>query len=279
MRPYFHPFLFILIIYSNFCISQQNIQQDCSVLISGLVSDSLTKIKLHEANVVLFEMNKKDFILFENKDEVYTQNPKLQSRISVQTDASGVYKIKGKCDKYYRLITTINGFLTKVKVVSTLRDDLDNVNFELENQEVYLDSTKRFLVKTDPVEFEINSRKVVQVSKKEVQKVLLLLKKYPKIEVEIGVHASSLGNDTFNAELTQKRADYIHTYLNSFDWQNKERLSAVGYGESKLLNKCSNGIKCSPMKHKRNKRVEFLIQNKYVPTSNLNYLRGNLSSP
>nr|WP_162131549.1 hypothetical protein [Galbibacter marinus] len=40
---------------------------------------------------------------------------------------------------------------------------------------------------------------------------------------------------------------------------NKERLSAKGYGESQLLNECSNGVPCTEKDHQKNRRSEFII--------------------
>jgi outer membrane protein OmpA-like peptidoglycan-associated protein len=39
----------------------------------------------------------------------------------------------------------------------------------------------------------------------------------------------------------------------------KKRLKAVGYGETKLLNKCVNGVECNDDEHKINRRTEFKI--------------------
>jgi outer membrane protein OmpA-like peptidoglycan-associated protein len=40
---------------------------------------------------------------------------------------------------------------------------------------------------------------------------------------------------------------------------NKARLTAKGYGESQLLNKCSDGVKCIEEEHQANRRSEFIV--------------------
>ena len=40
---------------------------------------------------------------------------------------------------------------------------------------------------------------------------------------------------------------------------NIKRLTWKGYGESKLLNKCKDGVKCSEADHAKNRRTEFKI--------------------
>ena len=37
------------------------------------------------------------------------------------------------------------------------------------------------------------------------------------------------------------------------------RLVSEGFGETKLLNECEDGIKCSAAKHDVNRRSEFII--------------------
>ncbi|MNW22107.1 hypothetical protein D3C71_2234070 [compost metagenome] len=39
----------------------------------------------------------------------------------------------------------------------------------------------------------------------------------------------------------------------------KSRLTAKGYGETQLLNKCKDGVKCSDWEHQANRRSEFII--------------------
>jgi len=85
-----------------------------------------------------------------------------------------------------------------------------------------------------------------------------ILNTNPDIIVELGWHTDSRGNDSDNLRLSQKRADFAVTYLtnNGID---KNRIVGKGYGESKLLNKCKNGVKCTEEEHLLNRRIEFKI--------------------
>jgi len=38
-----------------------------------------------------------------------------------------------------------------------------------------------------------------------------------------------------------------------------ERLSAIGKGETELLNQCTDGVKCTEAQHQLNRRTEFKI--------------------
>ena len=37
------------------------------------------------------------------------------------------------------------------------------------------------------------------------------------------------------------------------------RITAVGYGESKLINECADGVPCTEEQHQANRRTEFKI--------------------
>jgi outer membrane protein OmpA-like peptidoglycan-associated protein len=39
----------------------------------------------------------------------------------------------------------------------------------------------------------------------------------------------------------------------------RERLTAKGYGETELINKCADGVKCTEAEHQQNRRSEFII--------------------
>jgi Outer membrane protein and related peptidoglycan-associated (lipo)proteins len=40
---------------------------------------------------------------------------------------------------------------------------------------------------------------------------------------------------------------------------NANRLTGRGYGETQLVNKCSDGVSCTEEEHQANRRSEFII--------------------
>ena len=92
----------------------------------------------------------------------------------------------------------------------------------------------------------------------ELNKVIGVLIKYPAMKIEIGSHTDSRAPDDYNLNLSEKRAKSIIRYM-ELNGINSDRLVAVGYGETKLLNKCSNGVSCSNAEHELNRRTEFII--------------------
>ncbi|MDV7186427.1 OmpA family protein [Lutibacter sp. TH_r2] len=263
------------ILVSNIVFTQEKYTQK----IQGTISDSLTNQTLSKAQIVLYDINKEDFYNLQQGNEIIHQNTKIHQKKVYTSNESGDYSFSIESGKYYNLIVTINGFVTQTKLFETIEfKPLQTFNFSLKNQEVYTDSENKYLVKVAPIQFEINSSKIDKKSKKELNKVVMLLKKYSDFEVEIGVHSSSLGNDAFGLKLTTKRANAIFNYITSFNWQNKERLTAVGYGKTNPINNCGKEVKCELKKHNKNKRVEFVIKSNYKPTSNFEYLNREIGA-
>jgi outer membrane protein OmpA-like peptidoglycan-associated protein len=91
-----------------------------------------------------------------------------------------------------------------------------------------------------------------------LDKVITVLGTNQKLIIELSSHTDSKSSDVFNLALSKKRAQFAVDYLIS-KGISKTRLKAVGYGETKLLNKCGNDVDCTDEEHKINRRTEFKI--------------------
>jgi len=92
----------------------------------------------------------------------------------------------------------------------------------------------------------------------ELDKVVALLNDNPNIKIELGSHTDSRGNASANETLSQKRAQSAVDYIIS-KGISKDRITAKGYGESKLKNSCADGVKCSEEEHQQNRRTEIRV--------------------
>jgi outer membrane protein OmpA-like peptidoglycan-associated protein len=118
----------------------------------------------------------------------------------------------------------------------------------------------RLIIKTDPIYFDYNMWYIRKESKKILNRVVELMHKYPEMVVEIGSHTDNRGNDKFNKDLSQKRADATRTYILEQGIP-KNRISAKGYGESVPIVKCIPEDSCDEEQHELNRRSEFVIKN------------------
>ena len=114
------------------------------------------------------------------------------------------------------------------------------------------------LFEVEPIYYELNSYALTSESKKELNKVSKVLIENPALIVELGSHTDSRGSDEFNLTLSNNRAKSVYNYLIE-KGVSSNRLSYKGFGESKLINKCFDGIECSEEEHSANRRTEYLI--------------------
>ncbi|APY10123.1 cell envelope biogenesis protein OmpA [Seonamhaeicola sp. S2-3] len=109
-----------------------------------------------------------------------------------------------------------------------------------------------------PIFYELASARITPASKKVIDETLLPLLKSKPVSIEIMSHTDSRGNDDYNMSLSQQRANSVVNYLVS-KGISRSRLSAKGYGETRLVNRCSNGVECSEAEHQKNRRTEFRV--------------------
>ncbi|MGB1094190.1 MAG: OmpA family protein [Bacteroidia bacterium] len=114
------------------------------------------------------------------------------------------------------------------------------------------------IFEVNPIYYEFNSYKLTDQSKRELDRVAIVLQDNPSLQVELGSHTDSRGSDEANRNLSNARAKSVYDYLTS-KGTNTLRLKYKGYGESRLLNRCKDGIECSDEEHAVNRRTEYII--------------------
>lgn len=97
-----------------------------------------------------------------------------------------------------------------------------------------------------------------------LDKVISVLKADHSLKIELSSHTDSQGSDQYNLQLSQKRAKAAVDYLIA-KGISKDRLTAIGYGETRLLNGCTNGVECTDEQHGINRRTEFKILDSQKP--------------
>ena len=85
-----------------------------------------------------------------------------------------------------------------------------------------------------------------------------ILNQYPTMVIELSSHTDSRGSDEYNFNLADRRAKSAVAYLVRHGIS-RRRLVAKGYGETMLLNGCSNDVPCTEAEHQANRRTEVQI--------------------
>ncbi|WP_440133149.1 OmpA family protein [Chitinophaga sancti] len=108
------------------------------------------------------------------------------------------------------------------------------------------------------VYFDLGKSAVRPDAAKELDKLIALMKENPQWKLMMGFHTDSRSDDNYNMKLSQKRAASVLQYFISKGIA-KERMTATGYGETRLINRCANGVHCSEQEHQANRRTEFEV--------------------
>ena len=87
-----------------------------------------------------------------------------------------------------------------------------------------------------------------------VSKIAVILKTYPSVKIEIAGHTDSDGDDAFNMLLSQGRVNNVKRALMR-EGIAKERIKAVGYGETKPL-----FPNTTRENKEKNRRVEIIVE-------------------
>lgn len=83
------------------------------------------------------------------------------------------------------------------------------------------------------------------------------LEQNPQIRIQLSSHTDCRGTNVYNENLSQKRAQSVVDYLIS-KGISADRLTAVGYGETRLEVECACG-RCTEEQHQANRRTTFKV--------------------
>lgn len=117
-------------------------------------------------------------------------------------------------------------------------------------------------IKVDPIYFDYGRWDITPQAEVELNKILFAMEKFPVIKIKIESHTDSRGSDSYNLKLSDNRAKSTMTYLLSKGIDPTRIESANGYGETRLRNKCKNGVNCTEDEHFANRRSDFIVISK-----------------
>lgn len=125
-------------------------------------------------------------------------------------------------------------------------------------KDFFLKTTKKGPIRLPEILYDLGSANLRPESKDSLNGLIQTLRDNSNISVELMSHTDSRGSSKSNIDLSQRRAQSVVDYLVS-QKIDARRLSAKGYGETRLLNKCKDGVQCTEEEHQRNRRTEFRI--------------------
>ncbi|MCL9805662.1 OmpA family protein [Flavobacterium amniphilum] len=219
---------------------------DCYEFVAGSVVNAKSKEALHEVSVKVLDS------FGDLKQEGFT-------------DVSGKYEIKNPCNGTYKFIASKPGYSTLEKevVLGSKDGDVHKIDFELGKLEDFVvKDNGNEKIDINPIFFDYDKWDITSQAATELDKVVYVMTNFPKVKIRIESHTDSRGKDLYNLKLSDNRAKSTQTYILSKGISADRIESAVGFGETRLKNKCKNGVKCSEEEHFGNRRSDFIIVEK-----------------
>ncbi len=145
--------------------------------------------------------------------------------------------------------------LLSIELTKLSEEKIDDTKITLKD---FSSSAKKELTVTKDVYYKVNSADITTDSKQILDDIVKSLQENKTLKLSIISHTDSQGDDNSNLQLSEKRAKNVMDYFLSKGIE-KSRMSSKGMGETKIINRCKNGIDCSEDEHKLNRRTEFIF--------------------
>ena len=221
----------------------------CAQFVTGVVTDSESTQPLARTTVTLFD------------DEMNTVGETI-------TDVSGRYKFTLECEKNYLIRGDKEGYrVTEIQLETDYQFEFEQQkdiqliagDDRLSKTNVAIGDDLAKLLKLQTIYFDLDKADIRPDAEIELQKVIAALQEYPEIKIDVRSHTDSRAGDRYNLRLSERRAKSTVNYIIKTGKIDKDRVTGKGFGETQLVNKCSNDIPCSDEEHQLNRRSEFII--------------------
>lgn len=256
--------------YNALNVSESEMRMNVNAKLYGdNVSNPLGKLKillLNDAYEVIDSTVTNDLGFFKFKYLPYLKRFYLSAENNNnQLDVFSSILMYSSDDNLIKVMTHVKGTKFMYKPISA---EISKIR-ELELEDPWLDLSfgKKDVKITDekiiiePILFETNKADLLPAAIETLDKIVAALTNNTAIKVEISAHTDSKGSDQDNLKLSESRAKAVCDYLIKNGIQSS-RLKSKGLGETKILNRCKNGVDCSDIEHAVNRRVEFKILTK-----------------
>jgi outer membrane protein OmpA-like peptidoglycan-associated protein/tetratricopeptide (TPR) repeat protein len=171
------------------------------------------------------------------------------------TGPDGYYYFSLEPEKNYKLKAAAEGYFAKSETVSTVGKKAGIIKKDLPLEKLILNKP----IRLDNIYYDLAKWNIRPDAAKELDKLVQILKDNPTIVIELSSHTDSRASDAYNMTLSDKRAKSAVKYIIEKGGIAASRITGKGYGESMLINRCANGVKCSEKEHQENRRTEFKV--------------------
>ncbi|MDC6365154.1 MULTISPECIES: OmpA family protein [Flavobacteriaceae] len=210
--------------------------------ISGFVEDVSNGEMVPDAKVVLFDKN----------------NVRI-AQVNTETDGKFVFK-NLMPQSSYTLKTVKKGYFETTAPVMTQDNETVKITQSLKPlKEIIVEEKGVLKLETEAIYFDFDKFAIRPEAAAELDKLVAVMTEYKDMVIKIESHTDAIGKREYNQYLSDKRAKATRDYLIAQGINSSRIESAIGYGEERLLNNCTDGKRCPRSKHQENRRSEFII--------------------
>lgn len=171
------------------------------------------------------------------------------------TTTNGKYEFKLPLNGEFKIHVSKEGFFATSSNISTIGKKFS------ENFEVNLKLDELIIEKAIVIEniyYDYDKWFIREDAKPSLNNLVKVMEDNPNIFIELSSHTDSRASGSYNLILSDKRARAAVEYIIS-KGINRDRITAKGYGETMLLNRCKNKVVCTEEEHQENRRTEFKV--------------------
>lgn len=173
------------------------------------------------------------------------------------SDATGAYIFHLSSRATYELYASKENFLSQVVNIDT--KDYDRSKSVFVRLEVCADEVKcGEAIRLDNILYDSGQSFIREDAKPDLNKVVQFMKDNPDAKIELSSHTDSKGGASSNLALSDRRARSAADYIIARGIA-ASRVIGKGFGETRLLNRCADGVNCSASEHQINRRTEFKV--------------------
>ncbi|MEL6655024.1 MAG: OmpA family protein [Bacteroidota bacterium] len=157
----------------------------------------------------------------------------------------------------YELYATKESFLSQVVEVNAGEYDRSKsvfVKIEVCAEEVECGEA----IRLNNILYDTGSAVIRSDAEADLNKVVQFLRDNKDATIELSSHTDSRGGADSNMRLSQRRAQAAADYIVAQGIASS-RVVGTGYGETRLVNNCADGVRCSAEEHQENRRTEFKV--------------------
>lgn len=182
----------------------------------------------------------------------------------VKVDEDGSYSYDATCSTKYFIKGSKSLYIDKEFLLETSSAVGQEIIADIALTSEVVKRDGKIIIDIESIYFDYDSHKITPRAATELDKVIAFMDKYPKVIIEGGSHTDARGSNEYNMKLSQRRAKSTVGYISFNGGYDQTRISARGYGETQLVNRCKDGVQCLESEHAWNRRTEFVLENPEV---------------